>query len=45
MFSFKNPDAPNKFYVTIFNRRYIWEDGKYVGYYRHKNNDKGLWLE
>lgn len=26
----------NKTYLTIFNRRYIWEDGKYVGWYRHK---------
>lgn len=26
----------NKTYLTIFNRRYVWEDSKYVGWYYHK---------
>lgn len=26
----------NKFYICLFGRRFIFEDGKYVGWYKSK---------
>lgn len=29
-------EDPSKLYICLFDRRYIFENGKYVGWYRAK---------
>lgn len=33
-------EDPHKIYLCLFGRRYIFEDGKYVGWYRPGRREK-----
>lgn len=30
----KDSENPNRFYICLFKRRFIFEEGKYVGWYK-----------